>query len=316
MRHFRSFLPLLFLALLYSGCQKSDTTNHSSTSLATKPTTTTINVPENVTAKTITTDSLITDFQRLAVLLNTPNTITETDGSASPLIINPINAVYEGYTKTYSCSTNTWTYVFNWLLSLTNAVSQPSGSGSLTVGTTTVSAPFTVVGTIPPPGPPRFYIQYTVSINNDDNYCNSTTLQEMVSFSYNLHTIPGAPPRTASGAASNTESADPNVYQTYSDLVGGFSPNGDGTFTLDVVPGVTVCGTACHTSALGFPPTVIFYYSPVGSTTWQSFSQAGDDLNEFFIQLPAAGTYQYYTQEDTAPGVLSGELSSGTITVQ
>ncbi len=135
-------------------------------------------------------------------------------------------------------------------------------------------------------------------------------MQEMISFSYTVLGMSG------NGAASNTENADPNVYQTYSDLVGGFSPNGDGTFQLDVTPGVLACGAVCHVSALGFPPTVTFYYSLEGSGTWHSFSQAGDDLSEFFITLPQAGTYDYYTQEDTAPGVLSGQLGSGSITVQ
>jgi hypothetical protein len=115
--------------------------------------------------------------------------------------------------------------------------------------------------------------------------------------------------------ASNSESADPNVYETYNDIVSGSGANGDGSFTLDVVPGVTTCGFACH-SGIAFPPTVTFYYSLEASGTWQSYSQAGTDLSEFFITLPQAGTYDYYTQEDTAPGILSGQLGSGSVTVQ
>lgn len=140
--------------------------------------------------------------------------------------------------------------------------------------------------------------------------------RETVSYSITLPPPPRGEPVTYNYTASNSESADPNVYQTYNDIEAGFSPNGNGTFTLDVVPGVTVCGTACHVSALGFPPTVTFYYSLQGSGTWQSYSQVGTDLSEFFITLPQAGTYDYYTQEDTAPGVLSGELGSGSVTVQ
>jgi hypothetical protein len=310
MRHFRSFLPLLFLTLLYWGCQKSDNNaNHSVESLASKPTTTTINVPENVAAKTIATDSLITNPKQLAALFASTPSKTETDGVNSP-DAGGAGATYEGYTKTYDCSTNNWTYVFTWRIQAVPLAINFVGTGELTTGSFSTSAAFKYVSVTHLGALWEITIQYTLTVPNDANYCNSSTLDEAISFTY---TESGTP---ESGAASNTESADPNVYQTYSDLVGGFSPNGNGTFTLDVVPGVAVCGTACHTSALGFPPTVTFYYSLVGSTTWQSYSQAGDDLNEFFIQLPAAGTYQYYTQEDTAPGVLSGELSSGTITVQ
>jgi hypothetical protein len=314
---------MLCLALLYWGCQKSDNSaNHPPASPATKPTTTTVSVPENVATKTIATDSLITNVQQLTALLKGASATVETDGAN---VITPVVAytIYEGYTKTYDCSTNLWTYVFMWSITPIGVASNLSGTGSLTVGTTTVSAPFIIVGdtvlTRPPIIGTKYYIHYTVSIPNDDNYCNNTSMTETISFSFNSEIIlPGRPPiiTTKSGAASNTESADPNVYQTYNDIVAGSNSNGNGTFTLDVVPGVTVCGTACHVSALGFPPTVTFYYSLEGSGTWQSYSQAGSDLNEFFIPLPQAGTYDYYTQEDTAPGVLSGQLGSGSITVQ
>jgi hypothetical protein len=38
-------------------------------------------------------------------------------------------------------------------------------------------------------------------------------------------------------------------------------------------------------------------------------------LNGFDVQVSQAGTYEYYTQEDTAPGVLSGEINYGQIAV-
>jgi hypothetical protein len=310
MRHFKPSLPLLFFALLYWGCQKSDTANHASTPMAVKPTTTTINVPENVPAKIIVTDSLITNFQQLSALIASSSGKIETDGINSPQTGPVGSATYGGYTKTYDCSTNDWTYVFTWTINGTTAFHSLAGSGALTIGAFSSSAPFQITHTVVSLSFVTYTVQYTITAPNDANYCNNTTLQEMISFTYNLFTTP------ESGAASNTESADPNVYQTYNDLVAGFSPNGNGTFTLDVVPGVTVCGSACHISALGFPPTVTFYYSLEGSGTWQSYSQAGTDLNEFFLTLPQAGTYDYYTQEDTSPGVSSGQLGGGSITVQ
>jgi hypothetical protein len=320
MRQIRSFLPLLCLTLLYWGCQKSDTANHPPALLATKPTTTTINVPEHVAIQTVTTDSIITSFASLANLLKV-GTSKETDGVNTPAVLNL--AVYDGYTKTYDCTSNTWTYVFAWEFPLPNTAGTPSGTGTLTVGTFSTSGPMTIVGTESQTLPngltdTKYFVHCTMAVPNDDNYCNSTTLQEMISFSYTVPNLTGRGPNpiTTFSTGSNTESADPNVYQTYNDIVAGLGANGNGTFTLDVVPGVTVCGSACHISADGFPPTVTFFYSLEGSGTWQSFSQAGTDLNEFFIPLPQAGTYDYYTQEDTAPGVLSGQLGSGSVIVQ
>jgi hypothetical protein len=308
MRQFRSFLSLLCLALLYWGCQKSDKSANHPPTPSTKPTTTTIYVPENVATKTFATDSIITDFQQLAKLLQSPSAQKETDGINSPQL-QP-GTGYQGYTKTYDCTTNNWTYVFTWTIGGTGSLIVSSGSGSYTIGTFSSSVPFVIISNVLTHNVRAITIQYTITVPNDANYCNSTTMQEMISFSYtNLGT-------SGTGTASNTESADPNVYQTYSDVVGGSSSNGNGTFQLGVTPGVLACGGTCHVSALGFPPTVTFYYSLEGSGTWQSFSQAGDDLNEFFITLPQAGTYDFYTQEDTAPGVLSGQLGSGSITVQ
>lgn len=223
--------------------------------------------------------------------------------------------------KTYDCSSNTWTYVFAWELVLPSTFGPPSGTGSLTVGTDSYSGNLAIVGTSTVTLPNgvtdiKYFINVTLPVLNDNNYCSSDSLQELLSFSYTVPPLRGGP-TTAYGAGSNSESADPNVYQTYSDVVGGApTANGDGTFSLYVAPGVTVCGSACHISALGFPPTVTFYYSLVGSGNWQQYSQAGTDLNGFTVTLSQAGTYQYYTQEETAPGVTSGELGSGTITAQ
>ncbi len=316
MRLIKSFLPVLVFAFLYYGCQKADNpASHTSPTVNNKVNTVTIYSPENVATKTVTSDTLITSFKSLAALLQAPSPTVETTG---PLTPSPdyLGSIYEGYTKTYDCSSNNWTYVYKWSITL-GIVSTPSGSGELTVGTYSTSAPFQIVGT--GAGDPRgtkYYIQYTVTVPNDANYCSSTVLQEMISFTYTVPGRLGLPPVTYSAGSSNSESADPSVYQTYSDVVGGFSSNGNGTYQLDVTPGVLACGTACHVSALGFPPTVTFYYSLEGSGIWQSFSQAGDNLSEFFITLPQAGTYDYYTQEDTAPGVLSVQLGSGSITVQ
>lgn len=320
MRHIRSFRPLLCLALLYWGCQKSDRANHASTPTAIKPTTTTINVPEHVAVNTVVSDNPITSISSLANLLKTTAS-KETDGIKTTTF--GISASYNGYTKTYDCSSNTWTYVFAWEVLFPNTFGAPSGTGSLTVGTYSTSGSLVIVGTATvtlPTGATdtKYYIHVALTTLNDNNYCSSDSLYEMLSFSYTVPAFPGGRgggPVTEHGAGSNTEGIVPNVYQTYNDIVAGFSSNGNGTFTLDVTPGVTTCGTACN-AAIGFPPTVTFYYSLEGSGTWQSYSQAGTDLNEFFITLPQAGTYDYYTQEDTAPGVLSGELGSGSITVQ
>src|ERR1700722_13702392 len=98
MRQIRSFLPLLCLALLYWGCQKADTANHPPALLATKPTTTTINVQETVAVKTIVTDSLITNFKQLAALFSMTGK-TETDGLNSPQVAGQLTPTYKGYTK-------------------------------------------------------------------------------------------------------------------------------------------------------------------------------------------------------------------------
>lgn len=301
MRRIRSFLPFLCLALFYWGCQKSDTaSSHPQPPTTASENTLTVYVPEHV------------------VIASTPpasGTKVETDATNATAAST---AVYEGYTKTYSCTNNTWTYVYTWNITLLHEYEAPSGTGQLTIGSYTASAAFTIVNTQGIDivrGEPSYFVytlQYTLTAPNDNNYCNSSTLQETLSYTYKASIGP-----TYSASASNSESADPNVYQTYSDVVGGApTANGDGTFSLYVAPGVTVCGSACHISALGFPPTVTFYYSLVGSGTWQSYSQAGTDLNGFNVTLPQAGTYQYYTQEETAPGVTSGELGSGTITAQ
>jgi hypothetical protein len=306
MRYFKSFLALICLVLLYWGCQKSDNNaNHSSESLATKPTTTTINVPENVAVETIATDSLITNPKQLAALFATTPSKTETDGVISPQAVG-VGSTYDGYTKTYNCTTNNWTYVYTWTINTMAQAGSFSGTGELTIGTFSTSAAFQITSDTRSGNVQYITIQYTVP--NDANYCNSSTLDEAISFTYILFKT------SYSDAASNSESAAPNVYQTYSDIVSGFASNGNGTYTLDVVPGVTVCGTACHASALGFPPTVYFYYGLVGSS-YSNYSQAGDDLNSFTVQLPQAGTYEYYTYELSAPGVYV-MLGSGTVTVQ
>lgn len=316
MRRIRSFLPLLFLVLLYWGCQKADNASHTSAPLAVKPTTTTINVPEHVAISTVVSDTAITSINSLSNLLKAAAS-KETDGVNT--VPRGIAGTYDGYSKTYDCSSNTWTYVFAWEVLLPSTYGAPSGTGSLTVGTESYSGTLAIVGTASVPlgnglTDTKYYINVTLAVLNDNNYCSSDSLQELLSFSYTVPNLRGGP-TTIYGAGSNTEGIVPNVYQTYNDVVAGFSSNGNGTFTLDVTPGVTVCGTACN-AAIGFPPTVTFYYSLEGSGNWQSVPQAGTDLNEFFITLPQAGTYDYYTQEDTAPGVLSGELGSGSITVQ
>ena len=304
MRQIRSFLPLLCLVLLYWGCQKADTpTFHPSA---------TTNTPVNV----------VTVYSPEHVVINSTPSPSSSKVETDATNVEPATVVvYEGYTKTYGCTSNTWTYVYTWDITVFPADGAPSGTGQLTIGSYTTSAAFTIVATQPIdivrglPTRVVYTIQYTLTVPNDNNYCNSTTLQEMVSYSLTLPPPPRGEPVTYNYTASNSESADPNVYQTYNDIVSGFAANGNGTFTLDVVPGVTVCGSACH-SGIAFPPTVTFFYSLEGSGTWQSYSQAGTDLSQFFITLPQAGTYDYYTQEDTAPGVLSGQLGSGSITVQ
>jgi hypothetical protein len=319
MRSFKSVLSLsLFLlcfVLFYCGCQKNDTSvSHAPAPVNNKVTTMTIYSPEYVVTKNVITDSPITSFKSLAALLQASPPTIETTGAA----ITPVTSstIYEGYTKTYDCGSNNWTYVYMW--SITEKGSAPSGSGQLTVGTFSTSAAFVVVGTAPlQPGGTKYYIHYTLTVPNDANYCSSTSLTEMISFTFTIRTVPVLPPITESGGASNSESADPNVYQTYPDVVGGFNPNGDGTFTIDVAPGVLACQTECHVSALGFPPTVYFYYHLVGSSAaWSVASQPGNNLNLFTVQVSQAGTYEYYTQEDISPGVLSGEISYGTIAVQ
>jgi hypothetical protein len=301
MRRIRSFLPLFFLVFLYWGCEKADApSSHPQAATTTPINTLTIYVPEHV------------------VIASTPSasaTKVETDAiNAEPAS----TAVYEGYTKTYGCTSNEWTYVYTWTITLLHEFEAPSGTGQLTIGSYTTSAAFTIVktqGIDSLRGEPTsvvYTLQYTLTAPNDNNYCNSSTLQETLSYTFKASLGP-----TYKESSNNSESADPNVYQTYYDVVGGTpTANGDGTFSLYVAPGVTVCGSACHISALGFPPTVTFYYSLEGSGTWQQYSQAGSDLNGFTVQLPQAGTYQYYTQEETAPGVTSGELGSGTITAQ
>ncbi len=184
--------------------------------------------------------------------------------------------------------------------------------GGLTIGSFTTSAAFTIVSQTP--GNPRGTIntvQYTLTVPNDANYCNSTTLQESISY-----TVSAPLGRPLNAMGGNTESADPNVYQTYPFLVGGYYANGNGTYELEVAPGVLTCQTECHVAALGFPPTVYFYYHLVGSSSaWSETSQAGSDLNGFDVQVNQTGTYEFYTQEDTAPDVLSGEINNGQITV-
>lgn len=308
MRQFKSFLPFLCLALLYWGCQKSDTADHVRASSTVKPTTTTVNVPENVPVKIIKTDSIITDAQQLASIIASASGKIETDGANTTPPFT--SATYNGYSKTYDCTSNNWTYVFTWTFNGQSIDHNFSATGSLTIGTFSASAGATITSSVVTRNTETYTLQYTIVVPNDNNYCNSTTIQEILSFTFTVANT------LESGAVSNTESADPNVYATYNDVVGGSSNNGNGTFTLDVVPGVLVCSNACHVSALGFPPTVTFYYSLEGSGTWQSYSQSGSDLDMFFITLPQAGTYDYYTQEETAPGVLSGHLGSGTITVQ
>jgi hypothetical protein len=321
MRHFRFLLPLFCITLLYWGCQKSDTPSSHSSSLANVTVNTvTIYSPEHVVVNSVASDTAITSINSLANLLKAATT-KETDGTNTvPL---PPTATYDGYTKTYNCTSNTWTYVFAWEAIIAAVDGAPAGTGSLTVGTYSTSAAMVIVGTASETLPPlntnytKYYIHVTLTVPNDANYCNSTTLQEMLSYSY---TTPpprgGIGPGKIYGAGSNSESADPNVYQTYSDLVGGSYSNGNGTYELEVTPGVLACGTACHISALGFPPTVTFYYHLVGSSAaWSSYSQAGTDLNGFNIQVSQSGTWEYYTQEETAPGVTSGELSYGTISV-
>jgi hypothetical protein len=308
MKHFRSYLPLLCFALLYCGCEKADNpASHASTTASNKVNTLTIYSPENVAVKSIPTDTLVTDFKSLGPLFQgTPSKI-ETDGT--PTLSHPL--VYDGYSKTYDCTSNNWTYVFTWGI-FTNSSKISNGLGGLTVGTFTTSAAFTIVSqTTVSPGGVVNTVQYTLIVPNDANYCNSTTLQE--SISYVVTPLLG---RAIDAVGGNTESADPNVYQTYPFLVGGSFANGNGTYELEVAPGVLTCQTECHVAALGFPPTVYFYYHLVGSpSAWSETSQAGSDLNGFDVQVSQAGTYEYYTQEDTAPGVLSGEINYGQIAV-
>ena len=308
MRSCRFSLPLIFIIIVYCGCQKADNgASHGPAVASNKMNTVTIYSPENVAVKSITTDTLVTDFKNLGALLQGGSSKIEIDGT--PTASHPL--VYDGYTKTYNCTTNNWTYVFTWGI-FTNASKISNGLGGLTVGTFTTSAAFTIVSQVKvsPVGTINT-VQYTLTVPNDANYCNSSTLQESISYRVT--------PNLGGGIdvmAGNTESADPNVYQTFPFLVGGFFSNGNGTYELEVVPGVLTCQTECHVSALGFPPTVYFYYHLVGSSSaWSETSQAGSDLNGFNVQVNQAGTYEYYTQEDTAPGVLSGEINYGQISV-
>jgi hypothetical protein len=298
MKLLKPVITLLCIVILYCGCQKNDPQANSTPEITfNRLNSLTIYSPENV------------------VINNSRNPSTATE-SLTPNIGGP-TTIYEGYTKTYSCTSNSWTYVYSW--SITEPGETPSGTGELIIGTYSQSASFTVIGTqTGQPGGTKYFIQYTLAgVPNNANYCNSTTLQEEISFQYTMPGIGIQPPRTITGSASNSESADPNVYETYPDVVGGYFSNGNGTFEIEVAPGVLVCSSQCHVSALGFPPTVTFYYHLLGSSSpWSTYSQAGNDLNGFNVQVGQAGTYEYYTQEDTAPGVLSGEIDYGTIAVQ
>jgi hypothetical protein len=303
MRLLKSLLPLLCFVLLFWGCQKADTSvSHPAATADNKVNTVTIYSPEHVVTNSAPFDST-SKVEMDAVNIDFPST-----------------AVYEGYTKTYNCTSNAWTYVYTWTISLSPSFSAPSGNGQLVVGTDSYSSPFSIIGTqdVISRGITTaiiYTIQYTLTVQNDNTYCNATTLQEKITYSYVVPAMFHLPPTTITLNAVNSESADPNVYQTFPDLVGGEFANGDGTYEIECAPGVLVCNTICHVSALGFPPTVYFYYRLVGSSTWSVYSQAGTDLNGFNVQVSQAGTYEYYTQEDTSPGVLSGEINYGTIAV-
>lgn len=314
MRSCRFSIPLICIIIVYCGCQKSGTSgNQAIVPQSSKQSSYIVYSPESVVTKVVFSDSPITSLESLQALLQAPPSRTEsaTTVTGSP---GPLGALYEGYTKTLNCTTNIWTYVFSWRL--TYAVGQsPSGTGQLTIGSYTTSAAFQVTSSASGSGlgdGEEFWIQYTLTVPNDANYCSASTMTEMVSWTWS---IPGLVRHTGSAAATNSENTAPTAYVTYPDVVGNTTSNGNGTYEVYVVPGVLTCQTDCHPGTLGFPPTVYFYYQLQGSSTWSMASQAGNDLSGFDVQVNQAGTYNYYTQEDVTTGVLSGEIAPSTFVV-
>ena len=128
MRQIRSFLPLLCLALLYWGCQKADNP-------ATRPST-----AANNTVNTVTIYS-----PEHVVINSTPLPLSSKVETDATNVEPATTVVYEGYTKTYSCTSNTWTYVYTWGITLFPVDGAPSGTGQLTIGSYTTSAAFTIL---------------------------------------------------------------------------------------------------------------------------------------------------------------------------
>ncbi len=154
--------------------------------------------------------------------------------------------------------------MFTWRLTYANGTS-PSGTGQLTIGSYTISAAFVVTSSASGAGlgdGEEFWIQYTLTVPNDDNYCSASTMTEMVSWT---RSIPGLVKHTGSAAATNSENAAPTAYVTYADVVGGSSSNGNGTYAVSVVPGVLTCQSDCHPGTLGFPPTRQRFISIINS---------------------------------------------------
>ena len=324
MRSFRILLPALGILLIYAGCRKNEAPSQQSN--GNKVTSLNFYSPENVTAGSIESDTLITNFKQLAALIKQQQMQT-----VAPAYLLPPPAVfpntYLGYTSSYDCNSNTWTYTFQWDIktqgtSATDTIGP--GIGSLTIGSFSQTAPLQVTSSILATLPlgryaKEFVLSYVISgVPDDANYCNTDSMQNAISFTYQAEAAipPGSPVVTVNYAASYSEPISPNSYVIYPYLVPSYTALGNDSFNIYVVPGVLTCGP-CHESALGFSPTMYFYYHLVGSSSaWSSVASNGNDLNGFNVTVTQAGTYEYYTQGYITPGVLSGELYYGTISVQ
>ena len=313
------------IVLLYVACHKNDSAapQTGSTKTNTQLNSMEFFSPENVYVKGITSDTPL-DVTKVADLMKQQASqkiedLADTGGTAGS-----VTGIYEGYTRTFNCSTNSWSYSFNWKITQNAGYWKfqiLSDTGLLTIGSLSqkaavkIDSTAAIVNPFFPTNGAYYWLTFTINdVPNNSNYCNDTTMTNSIAFAYSYYY--GDSTYKAGWGGSHTDSLTASNYIIKPFGVDSVHEINDTSYNLYVQLDSLAC-TPCHLSSLGVSPTENFYYHLVGSSSaWSYVSVAGTSDSVFTVHVNQSGTYEYYTQGYISPGVLSsGELYYGTISV-